>query len=191
MKRSNRPGTKSAKRTKAGVRRTKPLARVAALLLLDPVTVDEFRYAHIAAYAAATGRTPRQSFASIYEEAIDSGTLDRTKSHFVMRDIPENHAAFAIMDAFPDKTAAGDRLRQSLLWRVIFAAQEVFRDSRSRIYLKKEADQDMVAQPLIEAIATTPMAIGQAIPLDAIFAAAARIVADHRLDIDSAPAAGV
>jgi hypothetical protein len=68
------------------------------------VSKEELHFAIMAAAAAGTNRTPRQSFASNFQESIDSGQTDPGKKYLVPTDDPLNHMAFAIMDAFPEKT---------------------------------------------------------------------------------------
>ena len=83
--------------------------------------------------------------------------------------------AFAIMDAFPEKTHSGEAKRRSLLWRVMFSLPPVFNDSRAKAYLKTEAGQTLVSKPLLEAVGMTPMQTGAEVPVDEIFNNAARI----------------
>jgi hypothetical protein len=149
---------------------------------LVPVTAEELHFAATAATAAASGQTPRQSFLSKYEEAVEAGKVDPKKPRLVLRDdIPDNHMAFAIMDAFPEKTPEGDLKRQSLLWRVMRALPMVLKDPRAQSYVRDEKDgRSMIATPLIDAIATTPMIMGEAVPIDQIFTIAAHFVAIGR-----------
>jgi hypothetical protein len=142
---------------------------------LVPVTAEEIHFAAVAANAAASGRTPRQSFASLHEDAFDSGKLDPTKRYLMLTDAPENHKAFAIMDAFPEKTPEGDARRMSLLWRVMFALPTTLRDPRAATYLKTENGQSFIGRPLLQALGTTPMKVGKEVPVDAIFVNAERI----------------
>ena len=146
---------------------------------LVPVTAKEIHFASVAANAAASGRTPRRSFASLREEALESGELDPTKGYLFLKDIPENHMAFAIMDAFPEKTPEGDARRLSLLWRVLAALPQTLRDPRAAAYLTTENGQKFIGTALLEAIGMTPMKIGQEVPIDVIFSNAERIARDE------------
>jgi hypothetical protein len=74
---------------------------------LVPVTLDQLQLAMKVGDAAATGKMPRTSFEANYEEAIDRGEIEPGK-HYVLRDIPINHAAMAILDTVPDKTDEGE-----------------------------------------------------------------------------------
>src|SRR5437868_7467047 len=138
---------------------------------LVPVTLDQLNLAFKIAQAAATGAMPRQSFSSKFAEAREAGKLQERK-YLVLTDAPENHAAMAIMDTFPEKTLDGERLRQSLLYRVMFVASNVFADPRAQKYFKSNSEGEWVGYPLLEALGTTPMRMGDEAPLDAIFAAA-------------------
>jgi hypothetical protein len=134
-----------------------------------PVTAAELHFALVAAEAAASGRTPRPSFIGKYKEAVESGKIDGSKGHLVLRDIPENHAAFAIMDAFPEKTPEGEAKRRSLRWRAMFAMADVTNDPRFGAYTKVENGQSFIAGALMEAVASTPMNTGEKTPVDEIF----------------------
>src|SRR5258706_15958313 len=101
---------------------------------LVPVTIDQLQLANKVAHAAATGQMVRESFHSKFDEAMEAGELNPSKSYLVLSDIPSNHAAFAIMDTIPEKSAEGDKLRQSLLWRIFFTAPKLYADPRAEKY---------------------------------------------------------
>ena len=120
-----------------------------------PLTVEQFDLCCRVAHAAATGLMPRQSFESKFEEAMESGKVP-DGPHLRLTDKPINHAAMAIMDCFPDKSAAGDALRLSALHRTMFVADAVYRDTRAQRYIKTVGKEQYIGSPLVEAIATTP-----------------------------------
>lgn len=150
-----------------------------------PVTVEQFELACKVAHAASTGQMPRQSFASKYEEDKARGEVPEGP-HFVMGDRPINHAMFAILECFPDKSEAGHKFRQSVLWRTLFMAGQVYRDPRTRVYMKTEGNDEFVGSPLVEAMATVPTNMGEDAPLDAIFAKAAQLALNWKPDEDVA-----
>lgn len=139
---------------------------------LAVVTAEELQFALTVAMAAASGRTPRKSFRAKHQEAKDSGELHSGRNYLVLTDDPMNHAAFAIMDAFPDKTPEGDKKRRALLHRALFAMLEVMDDPRSTPY-RREGEVSLI---LVEAVAVTPMLEGTEIPLDDIFQQAQNLV---------------
>lgn len=149
---------------------------------VPPITADELMFAMTAADAAATHRTPRQSFRSKYEEALESGRLEPGK-HLVLSDIPMNHAAFAIMESFPEKTEEGERKRQGALWRAIFVVSKARLDDRFAAYVMEENGEHFINMAIVEAMATTPMTAGEEVPLDLIFENAAHI-AERDKDVD-------
>lgn len=149
-----------------------------------PITVEQFQLANKVAHAAGTGRMPRQSFASTYEEAVERGEV--SGPCWVLKDLPINHAAFAIMDLVPEKTEEGDKLRRALLWRALLMPEEVFDDPRATAYRQRKDGQDYVGVPLIEAMATVPMKMDMKAPLDAIFAKAAELAREWQRDADLA-----
>lgn len=133
-----------------------------------PVTLEELHFATTVAYSASTNRMQRTSFRGSFEEAMESCRIE-PGNYLVLSDIPENHAAMAILDAFPDKSTAGEAKRKSLLWRVMFVIAEATTDARAKRYLIDDNGQAYIDQALMEAMAVVPMNLGEAIPLDAIF----------------------
>jgi hypothetical protein len=123
--------------------------------------------------AAGTGKMPRQSFASKYEEAKEAGKLEPGE-YLVLGDRPINHAAMAILETFSHK---GKRFKHSILYRAIMAAPEVYRDDRAKKYMKKDDNGDWIGHPLLEALAITPIRMGVETPVDAIFKKADQIAA--------------
>jgi hypothetical protein len=140
------------------------------------VTKEELHFAMMVGAAAANNLTPRQSFESKFRESAQRGELDPSKSYLTMTDIPLNHAAFAIMDAFPEKTESGEEKRQALLWRAIFAYAAVARDRRFAEYTHEKDGQFFIEEAIVEALAATPMSAGAEVPVDAIFSLAAELI---------------
>ncbi len=138
------------------------------------MTKEELHFALVSAVSAADGRTPRKSFAAKAQEAIERGELQGKR--LFLNDRPENHMAFAIMDAFPEKTAAGEEKRKALLWRAMFAFRRIARDVRFKDYVREKGGQEFVAPALMEAAATTPMHTASEVPVDEVFRRAADLV---------------
>jgi hypothetical protein len=147
-----------------------------------PVTLEQLQLANKVAHAPATGGMVRKSFAASFEEAREAGELEPGKSYLTLTDLPINHAALAILDTVPDKTPEGERLRRSLLWRVIFAAPEVYGDPRAKKYLTQDEHGKWIAWPLVEAVAKTAMIMPAATPLDAIFEMADKLAVEGKWD---------
>jgi len=62
--------------------------------------------------------------------------------------------AFAVMDAFPEKTPAGEEKRKALLWRAMLAFRCIANDARCKDYVREKDGQKFVASALMEAAAT-------------------------------------
>ena len=152
---------------------------------LAAVTKEELHFALVSAVSAADGRTPRKSFEAKAQEAIERGEVEPTKRLF-LNDHPDNHMAFAIMEAFPEKTPAGDEKRKALLWRAMFAFRRIVSDPRYKEYVRDQDGQQFVAAALMEAVATTPMDTASEVPVDEVFRRAAVLVCQRQ----SQPPAG-
>jgi hypothetical protein len=140
------------------------------------VTKEELHFALMAAAGVANGQTPRQSFQSKFEEAVDQGQLDPNKSYLRLTDARPNHMAFAILEAFPEKTPENEERRRSLLWRVIFAFPEIASDPRFEQYTHEENGEHFIEEAILEAAATTPMSAGKETPVDEVFRRAAELL---------------
>lgn len=140
------------------------------------VTKEELHFALMAAAGVANGQTPRPSFRSKFEDAVDQGRLDPNKSYLRLTDARPNHMAFAILDAFPEKTPENEEKRQSLLWRVMFAFPELASDPRFEHYTHEKDGEHFIEEAILEAAATTPMTAGKETPVDEVFRRAAELL---------------
>ena len=138
------------------------------------MTKEELHFALVSAVSAVDGRMPRKSFAAKAQEAIERGEVKGKR--WFLNDRSENHIAFAIMDAFPEKTPAGEEKRKALLWRAMFAFGRIASDARYKDYVREKDGQEFVASALMKAVATTPMHTASEVPVDEVFRRAADLV---------------